>query len=140
MRATSDKAGAAEMPIKWCRVCGRKIEWRRKWIKNWAAVAYCSEKCRRTKLNPIDRKLEEAIMTLLNKRGRGATICPSEAAKWVRPLEQGDSWRELMEPARRAARRLAAQNRIMMTQAGRQVDPSTARGPVRLKLADPNNS
>jgi hypothetical protein len=39
-----------------------------------------------------------------------------------------------MEPARNAARRLAAKNRIVFVQKGKPVDPSTAKGPVRLKL------
>jgi hypothetical protein len=38
-----------------------------------------------------------------------------------------------MEPARRAARRLVAVGRIEITQHGQVVDPSTAKGPVRLR-------
>jgi hypothetical protein len=39
-----------------------------------------------------------------------------------------------MEPARAAARRLVAAGKIVITQAGRVVDGSTAKGPIRLKL------
>jgi hypothetical protein len=39
-----------------------------------------------------------------------------------------------MEPAREAARRLVAAGRIVITQRGQVVDPSRARGPIRLKL------
>jgi hypothetical protein len=38
-----------------------------------------------------------------------------------------------MEPARRAARRLVAQGSVEITQHGRVVDPSTARGPIRIR-------
>jgi hypothetical protein len=120
--------------VKLCSVCGRKIEWRRKWRKDWDIVKYCSDKCRRASLKPIDQELEKTILRLLRNRGRGATICPSEAARLVRPPDDRDSWRELMETARNAARRLAAKNRIVFVQKGKPVDPSTAKGPVRLKL------
>jgi hypothetical protein len=39
-----------------------------------------------------------------------------------------------MEPARAAARRLVSHGRIVITQKGSVVDPSTARGPIRLRL------
>ena len=38
-----------------------------------------------------------------------------------------------MEPARRAARRLVASGEVEITQAGRVVDPSTAKGPIRIR-------
>ena len=55
--------------------------------------------------------------------------CGRRMVVQVRP----DGWRELMEPARRAARRLVAAGRLEITQQGRVVDPSTAKGPVRLR-------
>ncbi len=80
----------------------------------------------------MDEALEQAILSLLARRGRGRTICPSEAARLVHDGE-GDGWRELMEPARRAARRLVAAGEAEITQGGRVVDPSTARGPIRVR-------
>lgn len=78
--------------------------------------------------------LEAAILELLSRRSAGATICPSEAARAVAGAQgHGDSWRELMEPARRAARRLVAQGGVEITQGGRVVDPSTAKGPIRIR-------
>ena len=56
---------------------------------------------------------------------------PSEAARAV----GGEDWRPLMEPTRRAARRLVAAGDLVITQGGRVVDPSTAKGPIRLRLA-----
>lgn len=39
-----------------------------------------------------------------------------------------------MERARRAARRLVAEGRLEILQGSRVVDPSTAKGPIRLRL------
>lgn len=87
----------------------------------------------------MDRELETTILRLLDDRARGATICPSEAARAVvAPADGGDvpdAWRELMEPARRAARRLVARGEVQITQKGRVVDPSTAKGPIRVRRA-----
>jgi hypothetical protein len=69
------------------------------------------------------------VLELLDARARGATICPSEAARAV----GGDDWRPLMEPARAAARRLVARGEVEITQAGHVVDGSTAKGPIRIR-------
>jgi hypothetical protein len=76
-----------------------------------------------------DRALAEAITGLLDARGAGRTICPSEAARRVDPAD----WRDRMSDARRVASRLVDEGRIEMTQRGEVVDPSAARGPVRLR-------
>ena len=127
-------AGANRPEPKTCAVCGRTIEWRKKWERNWAGVRYCSDACRRRKLTAVDRALESAIIDLLTARPGGATICPSEAAKAVGGTGD-EGWRPLMEPTRRAARRLAAVGTVEVTQGGRVVDPSTAKGPIRLRRA-----
>ena len=119
-------------PDKTCAACGRRIEWRKKWERCWDEVKFCSDACRRTKPSGEDRRLEAAILDLLSKRAGDATICPSEAARAVFP----EVWRERMEDARRAARRLVATGEIEITQGGRVVDPSTAKGPVRLRRRD----
>lgn len=80
-------------------------------------------------MSDTDRDLETAITDLLDQRGAGKTICPSEAARRVDPRD----WRDLMEPARNAARRLVDAGEIEMTQHGEVVDPVTANGPVRLR-------
>ncbi|TVR97207.1 MAG: DUF2256 domain-containing protein [Rhodospirillales bacterium] len=36
----------SDLPVKTCRACARPFRWRRKWARNWAAVRYCSERCR----------------------------------------------------------------------------------------------
>ena len=116
---------------KVCVVCGRTMHWRKKWERSWNEVRHCSAACRRKGVGSIDHDLETAIMQLLSSRARGASICPSEAAQAV----GGDEWRSLMEPVRAAARRLAASGRVEITQRNHVVDPSTAKGPIRLRLA-----
>ncbi|MEU9419990.1 DUF3253 domain-containing protein [Streptomyces sp. NPDC048272] len=81
-----------------------------------------------------DRRLERAILELLERRGPTATICPSDAARAVYAGDD-DGWRALMEPARSAARRLVEAGEAEITQAGRPVDPATARGPIRIRRA-----
>lgn len=39
----------ADLPQKTCLACGRPFAWRRKWARDWDAVKYCSERCRRTR-------------------------------------------------------------------------------------------
>ncbi len=41
----------SELPTKICLVCNRPFTWRKKWKKDWEAVKYCSERCRRNKKN-----------------------------------------------------------------------------------------
>ncbi|MDR3381218.1 DUF2256 domain-containing protein [Cupriavidus basilensis] len=36
------------LPSKICSHCGRSFNWRRKWRRDWDAVEYCSERCRRS--------------------------------------------------------------------------------------------
>ena len=115
---------------KFCVVCGRRIEWRKKWEDCWDEVKYCSGKCRKKKVGPDDARLEEVILDLLRKRGQGKTICPSEAARELFPV----CWREKMEDARMAGRRLIVAGKVVMTQGGKVVDASTAKGAVRLRL------
>ncbi|MFD9391043.1 DUF3253 domain-containing protein [Streptomyces sp. NPDC060000] len=79
-----------------------------------------------------DRRLERAILELLERRGPTATICPSDAARAVYEGDD-DGWRAFMEPARRAARRLVTAGEVEITQAGRPVEPAEARGPIRIR-------
>ncbi len=137
---------------KVCASCGRRIEWRKKWERNWEHVKFCSTACRRHGVNDVDRQLEDSILRLLAGRSAKSTICPSEVARAVAsagtsrdPSHDGlkdrlndgskddEAWRELMEPTRRAARRLVAAGKVQITQRGAVVDPSTARGAIRIR-------
>jgi hypothetical protein len=111
---------------KICSSCGRSIEYRKKWEKNWPEVKFCSDECRRNK-NKFDYR--DAILALLNERGPVKTICPSE----LLPSELKQD-KVMMEHVRRSARLLAAENKIEITQSGKAVDPVSFKGPIRLKL------
>ena len=105
------------------------MEWRASWAANWDEVRYCSARCRNRKVRPVDVALEASILSLLDAGARSATICPSEAARSVDP----EGWRNLMEPARGAARRLVALGEVEIIQGGRVVDPSSCKGPFRVR-------
>jgi hypothetical protein len=112
-----------------CGSCGRRMVWRKAWAAVWPEVRWCSDACRRRRVRPVDRDLEAAILELLTQRSRGASICPSEAARQV----GGEQWRDLMEPARAAARRLVVAQHVDILQGSRVVDASTAKGPIRIR-------
>jgi hypothetical protein len=117
-----------------CIVCGREFQWRKKWQDNWNQVEYCSRACRTRGLSDTDRILEKVIMDLLLSGKKSASICPSQAARALVADDDEHRWRALLEPARRAARRLVHQGKISITQGGKIVDPSDFKGPIRLKL------
>ncbi|PWK60880.1 uncharacterized protein DUF3253 [Roseicyclus mahoneyensis] len=73
-----------------------------------------------------DTAIADALMDLAQQRGAGASFCPSEAARAL-----SDDWRPLMPEVRRVAAGLP----LVATQKGAPVDPMTARGPIRLRLA-----
>ncbi len=71
--------------------------------------------------------LREAILDMALQRGRDKSLCPSEVARALEP----EDWQALMPEVRRVA---AGMPEIMATQNGVEVDPVTARGPIRLRL------
>lgn len=77
--------------------------------------------------------LEEAIRRLLDERSPESTICPSEAARAV----SDEHWRDLMEASRDAARRLVAAGEVEITQGGTVIDPTTIKGPIRIRRRRP---
>ncbi|MEM9454856.1 MAG: DUF3253 domain-containing protein [Myxococcota bacterium] len=120
-------------PEKTCATCGRRMSWRKAWARNWESMRHCSAACRGRRPSSLDIELEAAIVSLGRQRGPHKTFCPSEVAKAMRP----EGWRPLMERTRRAARRLVAAGKLEILQRGHVVDPSTARGPIRLRLREP---
>ncbi len=75
--------------------------------------------------------LEKVLLQLLQTRGEGKTVCPSEVARSVSP----QNWRPLMQPVREAASSMIEKGKIEATQKGRVVNLKDARGPVRLRLS-----
>ena len=74
----------------------------------------------------MTHRIRAAILDLALARGRGKTLCPSDVAKTL-----DADWRPLMPDVRAVA---ATMPEIMATQGGAEVDPRTARGPIRLRL------
>ncbi|QUJ75350.1 DUF3253 domain-containing protein [Sulfitobacter albidus] len=81
-------------------------------------------------MTPSDDRIADEITAQVIDRGAGKTICPSEVARAL-----GADWRALMPQVRRVAGDLAKEGRIAVTQKGETVDAETARGPIRLGLA-----
>lgn len=77
--------------------------------------------------------MEQAIIALLRARAASATICPSEASRAV--FGEAGLGAKAMQRTRYAANRLVVRGHIAVTQKGRVADPSTAKGPIRLKRA-----
>ena len=71
------------------------------------------------------------MRALLASCPRDGTIDPADAARAV----GNDDGTALREPARQAARRLVARGEAVITQQGHVVDPSTAKGPFRIRRA-----
>ncbi len=116
---------------KTCVSCGRRIEWRKKWERDWEQVRYCSAGCRKRGVNAVDARLEATILELLASRGRSGSVEVAEVARTV--AAEGDGRGDLLEPARRAARRLVASGRVQIVQDGRVIDPSTAKGSFSIR-------
>ncbi|GAA2313938.1 DUF3253 domain-containing protein [Streptomyces kunmingensis] len=79
-----------------------------------------------------ERRLERTILELLDRRAPTSSICPSDAAREAYEGE-GEGWRELMEPARRAARRLSEAGKVEITQGGEPVTSTGIHGPIRIR-------
>jgi hypothetical protein len=127
--------GAPLEKTKVCASCGRSFAWRKAWARSWSQVKYCSAGCRRHPPKKDDQALEQAILQLLQARGRDKTVCPSEASRAVFGATPGLR-PEAMQRSRCAARRLVDAGHIVITQGGKVVDPATARGPIRLRLCE----
>jgi hypothetical protein len=76
---------------------------------------------------PEQARLRAVILELLERRGPGKTICPSDAARAL----AGTAFRPLMGAARAAAAELVADGEIEVTQRGEVVGIAQAHGPIR---------
>lgn len=77
-----------------------------------------------------EQRLRDTILDLARERGPSKSICPSDAARAV----GGENWRDLMDEARDAARELARDGKVVITQGDDVLDPdATWRGPIRIR-------
>ena len=119
------------LPTRLCATCGRSFEWRRKWARDWDAVRYCSNRCRRHPVGDLDRRIETLILQMLRDDKPPPSIDPSEVARRIDP----ENWKPLLETVRKAARRLVVRGCVVITRDGRPVDPDRARGRIRIRLS-----
>jgi hypothetical protein len=85
---------------------------------------------------PTAREIKSCLLTLADERGTDKTFCPSEAARRLDP----DDWREHMPQIRAVATRLVKAGKLRCTQRGAEVDPATARGPLRFSSSPRSSS
>jgi hypothetical protein len=80
------------------------------------------------------------ILRLVEQRGPGKSICPSEVARSFaeerrKPTDPPDLWRKYLPAVRQQAKNLARQGRISILRKGKPVDPTVpVKGVVRLSL------
>ncbi|MGI9502303.1 MAG: DUF3253 domain-containing protein [Geminicoccaceae bacterium] len=84
-------------------------------------------------MQPTTDEIADRILELCQQRGPEKTICPSEAARGLAKARVDLDWRDLMEPVRQVAGRLAREGRIGVCQKGRVFDIAEARGPIRIR-------
>ena len=83
---------------------------------------------------PPDEQIEQALLAIAQRRGWGASACPSEVARQLRPK----GWRDLMPSIRRVAAGLAQRGELDITQRGLPVAPTEPfKGPIRFRLKPP---
>tara|TARA_B100000427_G_scaffold176114_1_gene146527 strand:- start:143 stop:523 length:381 start_codon:yes stop_codon:yes gene_type:complete len=121
-------------PQKSCSSCGRSFTWRKSFAKNWDAVKYCSNACRKRKLSKIDQQIENSIFELLETQTYPTPLTTSQIADL---LDFGDD-KNLLESIKRAARRLEAKSFVIITQDGKRVDSSKAKGHLQIRKQDGN--
>lgn len=109
---------------KLCLRCGRVIQWRRKWAKDWEHVRYCSKACRSAGLTQQDHDIQRVMLEALRADGRLEVGAFAQAQGWDASQR---------EAVRMAARRIVMEHPASLWQQGRRVDASTARGDFELR-------
>ena len=122
------------LPQKSCSSCGRKFTWRKSFAKNWEDVKYCSKACRKRKLSKIDQQIESTILKLLVSQSHPTPVTTGQIADL---LDFGND-KYLLESIKRAARRLEAKSFVIITQDGKRVDSSKAKGNLQIRKQDGN--
>ncbi|MEO1066604.1 MAG: DUF3253 domain-containing protein [Pseudomonadota bacterium] len=80
--------------------------------------------------------LQDALITLIEARGPGKTICPSEVARAVAG-SNAKEWRLLMKPVKAIAVALAKDGKVTIRRKGKIIDPDAIKGIYRIGPADP---
>lgn len=90
--------------------------------------------CEPTKKLCQGRKFDRSVIfkeieTLLATRGRGKTICPSEVARRL----DSEHWRDHLKDVHDVVDIMIKNGLIMITQKGKETDPSKRKGAYRIK-------
>jgi len=81
-------------------------------------------------------QIEETMLALVETRGEGKTICPSEVARAIAG-EHPDAWGRLMQPVRKVAVRLTKEGRVAILRKGKPADPHDFKSVYRIGPARP---
>lgn len=77
------------------------------------------------------QEIRIAILDLLNQRGMGKSICPSDVTKILSPGQ----WRDYMELVRTIAKEMAREGNIMITRGQKVLHPDLPfNGPIWIRL------
>ena len=83
----------------------------------------------------FDQAMERAVLAACARQRAGAALCLLSAAQSLAESHaHGDGWQGLLIDLRHAARRLAAQGRLVAYRGGRQVNAADMRGAYRIGL------
>ncbi|MEE2527085.1 DUF3253 domain-containing protein [Hyphobacterium sp. HN65] len=74
--------------------------------------------------------VEAVIMTLVEARGAGKSICPTDAAREL----DAEHWRGRLGAVKQAAVRLALAGKVDILRKGKPVDPTDFKGVYRISL------
>jgi hypothetical protein len=111
---------------KICASCGRPMEWRKAWEKNWESIRYCSDSCRRDKFDKTSGSVRDAILAMVKVNGLKKPVAEAEVAQY---LWQAD-WEKRLEEVRRVARQLHHAGLITIFQSGRPIKDLNFKGAV----------
>ena len=75
--------------------------------------------------------ITETILTMATQRGPEKTICPSDVARVLFPI----NWRKQMENVRQEAITLHKAGQVTITQKGKPIDVDHIKGPIRIRIA-----
>ncbi|MEC8364400.1 MAG: DUF3253 domain-containing protein [Actinomycetota bacterium] len=85
-------------------------------------------------MSKIDQQIENTILKLLESQPHPTPLTTGQIADL---LDFGND-KNLLESIKRAARRLEAKSFVMITQDGKRVDSSTAKGHLQIRKHDGN--
>lgn len=75
-----------------------------------------------------DETVENAILSLVEARGAGKSICPTDAARAL----DAENWRARLNAVRNGAIRLALAGKVDILRKGKPVDPTDFKGVYRI--------